>query len=149
LLREENGVIRECGRGRRDRFLAACLIAIIGAGPAAAAPSPCPDARHIELPRLREGPSDAAIYMAYPLRAAANRLAGVVRVNCAVRVNARLHDCRVISETPAGEGFGAHALDLTDLAVVDPLKCDGRAVEGARVILPIRFEPPPRAFRPH
>jgi len=109
----------------------------------------CGGAARVEPPRLREGPSDTAIYMAYPLRAAANHLAGVVRVNCAVRVNATLYDCRVVSETPPGEGFGAHALDLTDLAIVDPLRCDGVPVSGARVIVPIRFEPPPRTFRPH
>jgi protein TonB len=127
---------------------AVVAVGSVAVGSVAAAPR-CPGETPVELPRLREGPNDAAIYMAYPLRAAANHLAGLVRVNCAVNVSARLYDCHVASETPAGEGFGAHALDLTDLAVVDPLKCGGRPVDGARVIMPIRFDPPPRSFRPH
>ncbi|HZZ89183.1 MAG TPA: energy transducer TonB [Caulobacteraceae bacterium] len=132
----------------RSVGIAAALLALATAAQAAGQ-GRCEAGAHVELPRLREGPSDMAIYMAYPLRAAANHQAGVVRVNCAVRINATLYDCRVLSEKPAGEGFGAHALDLADLAIVDPLRCDGRPVPGARVIVPLRFDPPTRTFRPH
>ena len=101
------------------------------------------------LPKVRETPSAAAIWRAYPLRAAAAYLGGVARLNCAVDVAGALYDCRIVSETPPGEGFGRHAMDLTDQVRVDPLKCDGRPVDGARVVMPIRFQPPSRTFYPH
>jgi TonB family protein len=106
-------------------------------------------ARHVEPPAWREMPSDTDIYLAYPLRAANAHMAGVAGLNCAVHVSGALYDCKVASEAPTGEGFGAHALSLVDRVLMSPLKCDGQPVEGARVVVPIRFKPPPRIFRPH
>ena len=94
-------------------------------------------------------PTDADIYLAYPLRAAHAHMAGLAQLNCAVHVGGTLYDCKVASEAPAGEGFGDHAMSLVDRVLMSPLKCDGEAVEGARVNVPIRFKPPPRIFRPH
>jgi periplasmic protein TonB len=86
-------------------------------------------------------PSDAAINLAYPLRAAEARLSGLVEINCAVHIDGTLDDCAVVSETPPGEGFGVQALGLADFMLMDPLKCDGRPVDGARVTVPIAFTP--------
>jgi periplasmic protein TonB len=76
-------------------------------------------------------------------RAARSRY-GNAALSCVVRLDQRLEDCRVISETPAGLGFGEAALRLVDQFRVQPPTEDGRPVEGQRLVVGIDFGNRPR-----
>jgi periplasmic protein TonB len=76
-------------------------------------------------------------------RAARSRY-GNAALSCVVRLDQRLEDCRVISETPAGLGFGEAALRLVDQFRVLPPTEGGRPVEGQRLVVGIDFGNRPR-----
>lgn len=76
---------------------------------------------------------------------------GVVRLECAVLEDGRLADCKVLSERPAGQGFGEAALRAAGQARLEP---DALRPPGAKIQYSIRFRlddpaaldlPPPRA----
>jgi protein TonB len=53
-----------------------------------------------------------------------------------------LRDCSIIEEAPKGGGFGAAALKMSHLFKMTPKTTDGQSVAGAKVVIPIRFNPP-------
>ena len=58
---------------------------------------------------------------AFPVRAAASGVtAGMVRLDCDVRQDGGLTDCRVSEEKPSGMGFGAAALSVAHLFRLTP-----------------------------
>ncbi len=62
-----------------------------------------------------------------------------VVLNCMVAEQGAVKDCQVVSEDPAGSGYGAAALQMTSQFHL-PLKADGGvAVPGARLNIPIRI----------
>ncbi len=76
---------------------------------------------------------------------------GEVRLECTVQDDGRLQDCNVLSERPAGQGFGEAALSAAGQARLEP---DALRAPGAKVQYSIRFRldepaaldlPPPRA----
>ncbi len=75
---------------------------------------------------------------AYPLAAYKVGRPGRALLACLGLQDGRVKACRVLSETPAGEGFGRAALTLTRYCRFRPLKVDGRAVE-ATLRIPIEF----------
>ena len=89
----------------------------------------------------------------YPERALASHVSrGRVTINCGVRPDGSLSDCRVVEEAPGEVGFGAAALASTVRARLSPRSVAG-AAPGARVNFTIRFlspeaepvvPPPPR-----
>jgi len=65
--------------------------------------------------------------------------AGRVVVECTVATDASVKDCRLLEESPLGQGLGEAALKLTTLYRVSPmLGKDGKALEAA-VRLPFNF----------
>jgi protein TonB len=76
-------------------------------------------------------------------RAARSRY-GNAALSCVVRLDQRLEDCQVISETPPGLGFGEAALRLADQYRVAPPTEDGRPVAGQRLVFGIDFGNRPR-----
>jgi TonB family protein len=60
-----------------------------------------------------EKPDGADMSSFYPARAARQDLNGRARIKCVVAADGRLADCRVLSESPPGEGFGAAAIALS------------------------------------
>ena len=70
----------------------------------------------------------------------ADPVRGRVRLECEVRTDGRLEDCRILSETPEGAGFGAAALSGASRARVPPNRRGGRAVN-ERVTFDMTFVP--------
>ena len=59
---------------------------------------------------------------------------GRVVVNCVIRIDQRLDDCRIVEETPRGFGFGEQALRATAFfRYRPPMTASGRPIAGQRV----------------
>lgn len=67
-------------------------------------------------------------------------IGGRVTLECVVRSNGRLTDCRVIEENPAGYGFGEAALNAARETRVSP-RSGGSGADGARIRWTTRFQP--------
>ena len=62
-----------------------------------------------------------------------------VRMRCRIRIDARLEDCRVENETPAGMGYGPAALASAAYFRFQPPTEGGRPVGGREVIVGVEF----------
>jgi len=87
-------------------------------------------------PRLVRGPALRDIGRARP-RGARGR--GEVGVRCRIRLDQTLDQCRVVSETPPGQGFAEAALPLTSGFRFLPPTENGVPVEGQTVVVTLRF----------
>jgi len=63
---------------------------------------------------------------------------GRAEISCTVQANGRLADCRVLSETPEGQGFGEEALRAAAQAQLSP-QTRNRTRQGERVNFPVTF----------
>jgi len=76
---------------------------------------------------------------AWPRQAPGN-IPAHVRLLCRALPTGDLSDCRVLDETPRGEGFGAAALGVSSTFKMKPATRDGSPVESS-VIIPVAFAP--------
>ena len=115
----------------------------VDSGPPATQPQPPqpPAARVIRNPSWISQPSGDQMMRAYPTRAANAGLAGTASLNCMVEANGRVSGCAITGETPAGNGFGRAAQQLSRYFQINPRTVDGSA-EGSRVSINLRFVPP-------
>jgi len=83
-------------------------------------------------------PTASQLLGAWPADALAKHVEGKVQLNCAVTTAGMADDCRVVSETPGGLGFGDAALLLTPTFRFNPAR-DTAGPIVSRVNIPIDF----------
>lgn len=112
-----------------------------------------------ETPRIdraewRSLPDADAMARYYPERAHKEGLAGRAVIDCRLTAEGRAVDCKTVSETPEGYGFGEAAVKLSVTFAFVPSLRDGKPVDDARRLIPISFAGPPkggstfRAYQP-
>lgn len=79
----------------------------------------------------------------YPPPARADRVEGRARISCTVTAEGRLTNCAVISEEPAGYGFGDAALRMSKGFKMKPTANGDRSFAGAKITVPFAFKLPP------
>lgn len=84
--------------------------------------------------RMISAPTGSQIARLHPTRSG-RRESGEARVACRIRLDTRLDQCRVVSETPPGRGFGQAALSAAALYRFQPPSRDGRPYEGETVLV--------------
>jgi TonB family protein len=99
-------------------------------------------ARLITDPQWIEQPSADDLTAAYPDRAFKDRPTGAVSVECKVSADGLLGDCKVLSESPKGQGFGSSAQYAAVYFRMPAATPDGKLTAGAIVRLSLRFAPP-------
>lgn len=106
----------------------------------------------MDLPILIAAPQPAAMLRRpsaedvmrwYPPSARAERVEGRATMRCRIDVAGAMRDCAILSETPAGYGFGEAALRLSHTF---KLVVTGAAPspEGRSITIPIAFQLPKR-----
>jgi TonB family protein len=118
------------------------LVVALSGAPTPPAPPP-PAAGHgaiITNPGWAQAPDNSQVEAYYPAAAKLIGREGKVMVRCNVRVDQTLETCRVLSETPKDEGFGAAALGVATTFRIHPKTVDGVPVGGAEVDVPVSFK---------
>lgn len=91
--------------------------------------------------RLVRGPDSAQIARVYPRAALSARQGGRGVITCEVRLDTRLENCRLVSETPPGQGFGQAALAAAGDFRFQPPTRDGRPLGGQEITVGVDFDP--------
>ncbi|HWE45854.1 MAG TPA: energy transducer TonB [Caulobacteraceae bacterium] len=85
-------------------------------------------------------PSSEDLDRYYPTGAKEQGKEGSATVECTVKEDGTLTDCSVISESPAGAGFGNATVKAAGRFKMRPKTVDGSPVGGARVRIPLRWQ---------
>lgn len=97
----------------------------------------------IQTPAWIRRPTFEDMRRFYPDRAARLKLAGKTTISCEVTFQGALAACRIMSETPEGEDFGAASLKVARLFKMKPMTADCDSVAGAKVRIPLVWSPSP------
>ena len=117
-------------------------VAAIAATPAASTPGPDAPAdltaRDVEL--LASTSFDYSAV--YPEAAQRKRIEGEALVRCIVGTDLRLSDCRVVRETPSGQGFGEATIRVAMLLRLKGTTLAGEPTPGRGFLFPLKFRLP-------
>jgi TonB family protein len=116
-------------------------IVLAYAEPPAVSAAPAPSI--ITMPDWAAKPDVRDLVTVYPKAALVAHIDGRATISCTVGSEGRLHDCHVLAEDPADQGFGEASLKLSAFFRMLPMTKDGVPVSGAIVRIPIRFQLPP------
>lgn len=84
-------------------------------------------------------PTGDQINRVYPKRAMQDEAEVRVVLRCIVNEAGKLDSCIIVSETPAGYGFGEAVMKLIKYFSMEKTTADGIPVAGATVTIPLRF----------
>jgi protein TonB len=116
----------------------ALLLALV-LTPPAVLPLPLP----IDNPDRQSNPTGGQMERFYPESARMRGVEGRATIECTVQAGGGLQDCRVISETPSGEGFGAATIRAATRFRVKSKTADGTHPDGGTVKVTLHWSPPP------
>ena len=120
--------------------MAAAGVAWAGGGtPGNGSPMELPLDGETTAPDWLRQPSNEDLQRTYPPLAQYMKLRGGATIGCEVETDGRLDDCHILSEWPAGIGFGAAAVRSTAYMMMKPATKDGRPVVGM-VKIPLKFQ---------
>lgn len=97
----------------------------------------------IARPRWEGKPDGAVLERLYPAGAKQAGVSGRATVACVVTAAGAMSACEIVSEEPAGAGFGAATLALAPHFRMSPTTAEGRSVEGGRVRIPVVWRTSP------
>ena len=115
------------------------LILAVAMAQATAEISP-PKPSLVTYPDWLRKPDGTALMRYYPEAAQRKNLPGRAVFECQVVADGSLTGCKVIEESPPGEGFGDAALKLAALFRMRPMTRNGVPVDGGTIRVPIRFQ---------
>lgn len=104
---------------------------------AASAAEPPPEP--VQAPDWLRRPSRDDMMQVWPVEAMKRGQSGKAVIECDVSIHGALGGCHVLSEEPAGAGFGAAALALTPQFLMKPGMINGKPVVGGTARIPINF----------
>lgn len=88
-------------------------------------------------------PSGDQVARYYPDEAIDNSVSGRAAIKCQVTLYGRLTNCSLVSESPAGMGFGEAALRMAPKEFrMKPGTVDGKPIDGVWVQIPLAFTAP-------
>lgn len=112
------------------RFWLAIAAILILCGCASVISAPSPEPRKTVHSKFLRTPTTSELNQYYPAGAKAASIAGTAKVTCNVSEAGDLVDCKVLSESPVGYGFGEAGLSMTKLFKLSPELRDGKPVAG-------------------
>jgi protein TonB len=92
-------------------------------------------------PVFLKTPDGSDMIANYPPDAMAKKLAGSATVRCKIDKSGAFTGCKVVSETPAKNGFGDAALKLSKVFLLSPKAADGTNIVGESLTIPMQFNP--------
>jgi TonB family protein len=116
--------------------------------PLAGTETPNADSARITRPDWKSKPSGEDMARYFPERAQRQGVEGRATIACSVEIDGALSRCEIVSENPAGYGFGEAALKISGAFRMKPQTLDGIPVAGGEVNIPIVFKPPPEPAAP-
>ena len=95
----------------------------------------------VKRPQITQQPTPFRVGLYYPERAMKAGVSGSGSVHCHVSRQGELVDCAVLSETPAGDDFGAAATEVAEREYkMSPLLLDGKPTDQGEANLQIDFK---------
>jgi TonB family protein len=123
------------------KLLGTVLLATALASCASSSPSPSQQTptSNDRPANWRSLPAADLFLRAYPQRAWDEGVGSKVMLDCTIGTDGHLHDCTVVSESPAGWGFGEATLKLTPYFLFTPAQKDGLPVVTLHSKFPIAW----------